>query len=168
MDFEFVAIPGKGQLNLLVHGFELIYCAAPVRTREEVLVQVGNYLEDVVALDQGRILLNANVEYRRSVQRKVDGLEPLGLCLGLLLVSVVPIGINVAVELVDYFLELLFDGGRLDAVEFFLGERPRLLAVMGLLARLIVRPVEEADGKVSSIVGGPLPAISSRRPWQCR
>ena len=34
-------------------------------------------------------------------QQKVNGLEPLTLRLGLLLVPAVPIGINLAVELVD-------------------------------------------------------------------
>jgi hypothetical protein len=55
-----------------------------------------------------------------DLQQKVNGLEPLALRLGLLLVPAVPIDINLAVELVDCVIELFFDGGRLDAVEFFL------------------------------------------------
>ena len=103
--------------------------------REEVVVQVGNYLED--SLHWTRAEFSFTPMSSTVLQRKVDGLEPLAICLGLLLVPVVPIGINLAVVLVDYVLELLFDGSRLDAVEFFLGERPRLLVATGLL---VARP----------------------------
>lgn len=87
-------------------------------------------------------------------QQKVNGLEPLTLRLGLLLVPAVPIGINLAVELVDCVIELLFDGGRLDAVEFFLGEAGAF-GGDGLLVRLLICRSEEADGKVGSNFGCP-------------
>jgi hypothetical protein len=86
-------------------------------------------------------------------QQKVNGLKPLALRLGLLLVPAVPIGINLAVELVDV-IELLFYGGRLDAVEFFLGEAGAF-GGDGLLVRLLVCRSEEANGKVGSNFGYP-------------
>ena len=79
--------------------------------REEVVVQVGNYLED--SLHWTRAEFSFTPMSSTVLQRKVDGLEPLAICLGLLLVPVVPIGINLSVVLVDYVLELLFDGCRI-------------------------------------------------------
>lgn len=120
----------KVQIKLLVRFSQIIFGITAARTCEKVIERVGYNLEHLVALQKGFPFAYTNIQH--GLKWPFDGIEPLGLRLGLRFPSIMPIIIDLMREVLGNAFEGLLDGPGLDrSNSSFM--RPRLLAVTGLL-----------------------------------